>query len=568
MGVLERGGNAFDAAAAAGFVLQVVEPHLNGPGGEVPILFQAAGQEKPRVLCGQGVAPAAAKVAYFEDRGFQLIPGTGVLPAVVPGAFDAWMLLLRDHGTMTLRDVLTPAINYAMDGFPMAYRAAASIHAGAEFIARQWPTSAAVWLADGKAPAPGQKFATPAIGATYQRIIDEAEAASSDRQMQIEAARASFYRGFVADAIDRFMRIETPDGLGHRSAGLLTGDDMAHWHATYEDTVSCTYHGVDVHKAGAWTQGPAFLQCLQILKGYDLAAMAAEGPDFVHTIVETLKLALADRDVFYGDPNHVDVPLERLLSEAYAADRRALITDAANTMLRPGDATGDVEHRRDALLNRLEESPPMSGIGLGEPTFADLPEVEGDTVHIDVADRWGNLVAATPSGGWLQSAPAIPELGFNITTRGQMFWLDPTLPGALSPGRRPRTTLSPTLVTRNGKPYLGLGTPGGDQQEQWTLSTFLRLHDHRLNLQAAIDAPQFHTAHYLSSFYPRGFTPGTLFIEERFPEATRGELAERGHQILVQPGWSLGRVCGAGYVDGMLRAAATPRYMQAYAIGR
>ncbi|MEM9783155.1 MAG: gamma-glutamyltransferase, partial [Pseudomonadota bacterium] len=211
---------------------------------------------------------------------------------------------------------------------------------------------------------------------------------------------------------------------------------------------------------------------------------------------------------------------------------------------------------------------PSAGIGLGEPTFADLPEVEGDTVHLDVVDRWGNLVSATPSGGWLQSSPAVGGLGFSVTTRGQMFWLDPGLPGALGPGRRPRTTLTPTLITRDGQPYLGIGTPGGDQQEQWSLSTFLRIFQQRLGLQAAIDAPQFHTAHYISSFFPRGFAPGVLHIEDRFPEATRQALAARGHVLAEQPGWSLGRVCAAGFSDGMVRAAATPRYMQAYAVGR
>ena len=209
------------------------------------------------------------------------------------------------------------------------------------------------------------------------------------------------------------------------------------------------------------------------------------------------------------------------------------------------------------------------GPGGGEPTFADLPEVEGDTVQLDVADRWGNLVAATPSGGWLQGAPAVPGLGFNVTTRGQMFWLDERLPSHLAPGRRPRTTLTPTVLTRDGRPVAGLGSPGGDQQEQWTLGLLLRHLHQGLNLQAAIDAPLFHTAHYVNSFAPRAFTPGVVHVEERFPEAVRDELAKRGHRLVVQPPWSLGRLCAAGFTrSGLVRAAATPRFMQAYAVGR
>ncbi|MEM6974162.1 MAG: gamma-glutamyltransferase family protein [Pseudomonadota bacterium] len=567
-GILERGGNAFDAAVATGFALQIVEPHLNGPGGEVPILFQSAGAARPRVLCGQGVAPRLATIERFAAEGLDRVPGTGLMPAVVPGAFDAWMMLLRDFGTLRLRDVLEPAIGYAQHGFPLAHRAAASIHAGAAFFSREWPTSAAVWTPGGAAPKPGARFASPAIAGTYRRILAEAEAASTAREPQIEAARDAFYRGFVAEAVDRFMRTEIADGLGERRAGLLRADDMARWRASYEDTVAVPFGDVAVHKAGPWCQGPMLLQCLRMLDGLELPDMAANGPDFVHRVVETMKLALADRDAFFGDPDHVEVPLDRLLSVEYAAERRASIGETADRSFRPGAATPCWAERRDRLLAQIGDPAPSAGIGLGEPTFADLPEVEGDTVHLDVVDRWGNLVSATPSGGWLQSSPAVGELGFSVTTRGQMFWLDATLPCALGPGRRPRTTLTPTLITRDGEPCLGIGTPGGDQQEQWTLSTFLRIFQQRLGLQAAIDAPQFHTAHYISSFFPRGFTPGVLHIEDRFPEATRRALAERGHLLAEQPGWSLGRVCAAGFSDGMVRAAATPRYMQAYAVGR
>lgn len=567
-GILERGGNAFDAAVATAFVLQIVEPHLNGPGGDMVALFQRADADSPSVLCGQGVAPARATIPEFTSRGFTHVPGTGHLPAVVPGAFGAWMHMLAAYGTMRLRDVLSPSIEYATNGFPAAYRAAASIAAGAEFMAAEWPSSAAVWLPHGHAPKPGVLIKTPAIGATYARILAEAEAASSDREAQIEAARNAFYAGFVADAIDRFLQIPIADGTGGRHAGLLDGADMARWRPSEEPTLSLSFRGVEVHKAGAWTQGPTFLQSLAILDGFDLDRVIGDDEAFVHHVVETMKLTLADREGALGDPAHVDVPLEQLLSPHYAAERRGEIADTADHKLRLGSAIPNAGARHEALMRLSGAQAPQSAIGLGEPTFADLPEVEGDTVHFDIIDRHGNIVSATPSGGWLQSSPAVPELGFNITTRGQMFWLDDALPGALAPGRRPRITLTPTIVKRDDGAMLGIGTPGGDQQEQWILSTLLRIVVARAGLQAAIDAPQFHTTHYIASFFPRTYEPGTIRIEDRFSEATRAALRERGHTVVEQGSWSLGRVCAAGRMDGMVRAAATPRFMEAYAIGR
>jgi len=568
-GILERGGNALDAAVATGFTLQIVEPHLNGPGGEVPILLMGAGWDRPKVICGQGVAPAAASIARLRGMGVTRMPGTGFLPAVVPGAFDAWMLLLRDHGTMRLRDVLEPAISYAERGFPVVHRAAESIHAAAGVFRRHWPGSAEIWLPGGEAPMPGRTLRTPGIAAAYARLLAEAEAAGGDRETQIEAARAAWYRGFVAEAVDRFYRGEMPDGAGTFHQGLLTGQDMAEWQAGYDETVSIDYAGVTVHKTGPWGQGPVLLQALRILEQRDIAGMDPASDAFVHTAAEAMKLALADRDAWYGDPDFSDIPLARLLSPDYAAERAAMISDSASQELRPGPAAGGAEARRAALLALVAAPVEAAGAGAGEPTFADLPEIEGDTVHLDAVDRWGNLVAATPSGGWLQSAPAIPGLGFNITTRGQMFWLDERLPSHLAPKRRPRTTLTPTLLTRDGRPVLGLGSPGGDQQDQWTLGMLLRHLHHGLNIQAAIDAPLFHTAHYVNSFAPRAFTPGKLLVEERFPAAVVAALRARGHQVVPQPPWSLGRLCAAGYTrDGGIRAAATPRFVQAYAVGR
>jgi gamma-glutamyltranspeptidase/glutathione hydrolase len=567
MSILERGGNAFDAAVATGFTLQIVEPHLNGPGGEVPIILWKAGDEAPKVICGQGTAPAAATIDRFDELGLKLVPGTGLLAGVVPGAFDAWMMMLRDYGTMTLEDVLTPAMGYARNGFPLVRRAVQAIHAVDEFFRTNWPSSAKVWLQNGKPPKPDQLYRTPGIADTYQRICDEARDAGSDRVGQIEAARNAYYRGFVAEAIGRFYASnEMMDTTGRPHFGLLTADDMARWEATYETPAHYDYHGARVYKTGPWGQGPVLLQMLALLKGFDLAALDPLGADYVHLITECTKLAMADRDVFYGDPNVSDIPLETLLSDDYNVARRGLVGQEASLELRPGDLPG-AQARRAAILERAGCETPV-GPGMGEPTFVDLPEVEGDTVHLDVIDRWGNIVSATPSGGWLQSSPVIPELGFPLTTRGQMFWLAKGLPSSLVPLSRPRTTLSPTMIGRDGKAWLALGTPGGDQQDQWTATVLLRHLHHGFNLQAAIDASLFNTRHNPASFYPRSRSPGELLIEDRYPKPTLAALTERGHKLKVEGSWALGRVCAAGFADGMFKAAATPRFMQGYAVGR
>ncbi|WP_426958673.1 gamma-glutamyltransferase family protein [Muricoccus radiodurans] len=568
MSVLERGGNAFDAAAAAGFVLQIVEPHLNGPGGEVPIILNRHDRPEPVVICGQGPLPLGATLERFAALGLAQVPGTGLLPSVVPGAFDAWMLLLRDHGTWTPGAVLEAAIGYAESGFPVLPRVSATILAAQEMFPAEWPSSAEVWLPGGEVPRPRALHRTPAIAATYRRIVAEAEAAGGDRVGQIEAARNAFYRGFVAEAVDRFYRTaELLDSTGRRNRGVLTGDDLARYAAPVEPTVSRDHRGVTVHKTGPWGQGPVMLQVLALLDGFDLASMDPAGEEFLHVVVECIKLAYADREVFYGDPDAVDVPLATLLSDDYAAARRRLITAEASHALIPGDLPGAAERMARVLAMAGAETP--AGIGGGEPTFAALPVEWGDTVHLDVVDRWGNLVSATPSGGWLQSSPVVPGLGFPISTRGQMTWLEPGHPSTLRPGMRPRTTLTPTLVTRDGEAYLGIGTPGGDQQDQWTLGVLLRHLHHGLDLQAAIDMPLFTSRHFPQSFHPRTCEPGLLLMEERFGPAVIEGMRRRGHQVSVQGPWSLGRVCAAGRRrDGQVMAAATPRLMQAYATGR
>jgi gamma-glutamyltranspeptidase/glutathione hydrolase len=534
MAVLERGGNAFDAAVAAGFALQVVEPHMNGLGGDLPLIFWRDGA--PTVLCGQGPAPAAASVASFRALGLSLVPGTGYLAACVPGAFDAWLTLLRDHGTWELADVLAFAIGYARDGYPLTPGIARAIRA----LEPSWTTSLALWR---EAP----RLRNPLLADTYERL---ARCGGATREARIDAARDAFYRGFVAEAVVAAVAVPAMDSTGSAHAGVLSGDDLAGFSASYEAPVSLRFRDWTVLKTGPWGQGPAFLQQLAMID--DLGPFL--GVDHVHAVVEGAKLAFADRDAWYGDS--APVPLERLLSASYAAERRALIGETASSELRPG------------LGGRLPEivAPAAAAAGVGEPTR----DAHGsDTCHLDVADRWGNLVSATPSGGWLQSSPAIDGLGFCLGTRAQMFWLEDGLPASLVGGRRPRTTLSPSMAVRDDGTVMAFGTPGGDQQDQWSFEFFLARAVFGLGLQAAIDAPMFHTTHFPSSFYPRAAEPRRVEVEGRLPAATVESLRARGHDVLVGDDWEHGRLSAiARSPDGLLRAAANPRGMQGYAVGR
>lgn len=569
MRMLELGGAAADAAAAAGFVLNVVEPHLNGPLGDMPAMIWPAGDDHPTVICGQGTAPAGATIDHYRAEGLDLIPGSGLLATVVPGQFDAFMLMLRDHGRLALREVMAPAIHYARHGHPVLPRVAATIADMAQVFRDEWPTSAPVFLPGGQAPAPGALFANPMLADFWDRLVSEAEAATG-REAQIEAARRAFHQGFVAEAIDDYLRDAcVMDATGARRKGVLTGQDMADWRASYEPALSVTHAGWDVFKCGAWTQGPVLLQALQMLAGDDLAALDPVGDAFVHRVTEALKLAFADREAYYGDPTGFDVPTEVLISAAYGAARRDLISDTASLDQRPGRVPG-FDHLADAFLARAARPVPQDrGIGIGEPTMAHLTEKRGDTVHIDVVDQWGNAVSATPSGGWLKSNPVIPGLGVPLNTRAQMFWLDEGLPTSLAPGRRPRTTLSPSMARAPDGTRLAFGTPGGDQQDQWQLAFLLRVIHYGMNLQQAIDGPLFHTGHLQSSFYPRGTMPGHLMAEPHFPTATLDALRARGHRLELADPWTVGRLTAASVSPGgLLKAAATPRLMQAYAVGR
>ena len=574
MSTLEKGGNAFDAACATAFTLQVVEPHLNGPGGDVPVIMFDVRKGCPEVICGQGPAPAGATIAHYRSLGLDMMPGTGLLAACVPGMFDTWMTVLRDYGTMPLAEVLAPAIFYAREGHPLVERANATIATVERLFREHWPTSAAVYLRNGKVPATGTLFTNPAIADTYARVLREA-AGPGSREQEIERARKVWSQGFVAEAVDRFCRSqEIMDTSGRRNRGVLTGQDMARWQATIEPPLTYQYGRYTVCKLGPWAQGPVMLQQLALLKGFRLDGLDVTGPEFIHIVVEASKLAFADREKFYGDPKFEQIPIETLLSDAYNDERRKLIHQTASLELRPGSVEGF-----GAVIKLKQPSPhPQAGegregaavaaMGAGEPTVGRLGEMRGDTVHFDIVDRAGNMISATPSGGWLQSSPVIPELGFGLGTRGQMFWLEENHPASLKPGKRPRTTLSPTLALRDDEPYLAWGSPGGDQQDQWTTQFFLRHVHAGLNLQEAIDAPAWHSEHFPISFWPRTARPGVLVVESRVPADSRKELEKRGHVVEVGPAWSEGRLTAASRDGRRRKAAANPRGMQGYAAGR
>jgi gamma-glutamyltranspeptidase/glutathione hydrolase len=563
MALLESGGNAFDAAVAAGFVLQVVEPHLNGLGGEVPVVLWDASRGRVEVICGQGPAPKAVSIDRVKAMGVDEIPGTGLLAACVPGAFAGWMTLLRDHGTRRLEDVLRFAIEYAEAGYPIVPRIADVIGAVEDLFRAHWPTSAALYLRDG-VPRAGRRFRNPDLAATYGRLLAAAIAQGGSRERQIEGALGAFYSGFVAEAIEKHSRSDAMDSSGTPHPGLLTGADLANFKAAHEQAVAVDFAGWTVAKCGPWSQGPTFLQQLRLLEGFDLAGAGFLSADHIHTVVECAKLAFADREAWYGDPAFVDVDLERLLDPGYARSRRELVGTRASLELRPGALNGELPR-----LPHRGAQPIAEGHWTGTGAQG-VGEVRGDTVHVAVADRQGNLVACTPSGGWLQSSPVIDGLGFCLGTRAQMFNLDPKHPNRIQGGKRPRTTLSPSLALRDGQPALAFGTPGGDQQDQWSLEFFLAHAVFGHDLQAAIDAPMFHTSHFPSSFAPHDAFPGRVQVESRVAADVLDELRRRGHDVVESGPWSLGRLCAVGrdHDSGLMSAAASPRGGQGYAAGR
>ena len=546
-GIFARGGNAIDAAVAATFVEGVVNPHMHTIGGEAPMLIYSASARRVVAINGNMMAPARATIEHYRSLGVELIPGAGLLAAGVPAAFDALVTALGEFGTKTLAEVIEPALELAADGFPMHAGlsgidasdqefyagAGASIRQNAKHFLNKWPSSARVYMPDGKVPRPGAVIKNPALANFFKRALDaEAGAKNRGRKSALDAARERFYRGDIAREI-----VAWSDANG----GLLAAPDLAGFTTRIEAPVSADYRGVTVFKCGPWSQGPLFLQQLKLLEGFDLAAKGHNSADYIHSVIEAAKLSFADREAYYADPEFVDVPIDALLSERYASIRRELIEPHRASMeQRPGDPRA-----MRALRGAAPDTRPW---GSG-------------TIHVTAADRDGNMIAVTASGGWIPSSPVIDALGFPLGTRMQTFFLDEHHPNALKPGKRPRTTLSPSIAMRKGEPYLAFGTPGGDQQDQWTLQFFLNVIDFGMDLQTAIEAPKFSTPHFPATFYPHGSIPGVLRIEDRISSEVRDQLAARGHKIEVKPPWSEGHVLAVeiNTTTGVLAGGADPR---------
>ncbi|MBY0228833.1 MAG: gamma-glutamyltransferase family protein [Gemmataceae bacterium] len=527
--MLDKGGNAIDAGVAAGFALNLLKPTLNGLGGENPILVWHAKDKKAYSVSGQGFLAKVATLDAYRKLEIDRIPGDGYLGACVPAAFGTWAFALARFGTLTLADVLEPAIGFAADGFSMYPLLRHALQGLSRRFQAEWPSSAKLYLPGAKLPKVGDLHVNADWAATMKKAAaQEAKNKKHGRAEAIMAAVDWWYKGEVAERIVEWMKTPIKDASKRKHAGLLTRDDFAAWKPTLEEPATADYRGVTVVKCGPWTQGPVFLQQLKLLEGFDLAKMGHNSPTYIHTVAEAAKLAFADRERWYGDPAFVKVPLDRLLSKEYADERRKLIDPKkASLEMRPGDGPprkpGDVTE----LMEDVSDSH------------------DHDTTHACSVDAHGNLFAATCSGGWIPSSPVIPGLGFPMGTRGQMFDLDGHRPNAPAPRKRPRTTLTPSLALKKGEPWMAFGTPGGDQQDQWTLQFFLNVVDFGMGLQEAIDAPSFHSTHFPSSFYPRKAVPGGLVCEDRISEATRKELASRGHKVTAVGPWRNGIVMAA-----------------------
>ena len=555
--MLADGGNAADAACAMGLAQQILEPHMNGPAGEVPILVRPQGGERVYAISGQGVAPAAATIDAFEALGRDRVPGSGLLGATVPGAIDAWCLLLEHFGTRSFAEVSAPTRAMAERGHPLEGFLRDTLVLLEDRFRTLWPTSAALYT---PTPAIGTAMRNPAWAGVLDEMAEAERGAGGGREAGIHAARDVFYRGRVAEIIDRFAQTEVADEDGQRDTGFLRGDDLARYQGSIGDALSIESMGATIHKCGPWTQGPVFLQQTRLVEGIDLDGLRAGDADALHHWIECAKLAFADREACYGDPDFAAVPLDELLSTKYAEERRALVDpESASLEIRPG---------RGALPAGW---PWVSDQALppAEPQAFAAAKGRGDTTHLDAVDTEGTLVAATPSGGWIMSSPVIPEIGIPLGTRGQMFALDRDHPNALEPGKRPRTTLTPSQATLPDGRHIAFGTPGGDQQDQWTHQFFLRLLGERPDeLQPAIDAPSVNIHHVPSSFYPRLALPGAVAAEARLPADTVASLQARGHRVARSGAWEHGRVMAVARDprSGLCEAAASPRSCVAYAI--
>lgn len=545
--ILKAGGNATDAGVAVGLCINVLEPHLTGLGGVAPIMTYDAAMRRVETISGLGRWPAAISSAWYRDNFGGDMP-EGIPRTVTPAAAGAWLDALARHGTMTFAQVAAPALALAEEGFPVYPRLAAIFANDAETLAR-WPSSAGTFLPGGRAPREREVWRQPDLAATLRRLM-AAERGAANREAGLEAARALFYEGELAEAMARFCAAE---------GGLLTGDDLARFRVGHEAPVSVGYGDYEVFACGPWCQGPVIPQALAILAGYDLPALGHNSADYLHLVAEALKLAFADRDKFYGDPDFVPVPIAGLVSPGYAATRRALLDPARAWPAMPpsgdprpflgnGHAPLDVTPHRPELVS----APPGP-----------------DTAYCCVVDRTGNAFSATPSDSAL-SSPLVPGLGIALSTRGSQGWLDPAHASAVAPGKRPRLTPNPALALRQGELFMPFGCPGGDGQTQAMLQVFLNVAEFGMNPQRAIEEPRVISESFPDSFWPHGYAPGLLNVEGRIAPEVRAELARRGHRINDWPDWN-GAACSvcAIVVDpatGTRVGGADPR-RECYALG-
>jgi gamma-glutamyltranspeptidase / glutathione hydrolase len=566
MRLLQQGGNAVDAGCAALLAASVIEISHFSFGGEVPIIIKAA-KAAPAVINGQGIAPKLATREFFLDRARRgqreegpvytgapeyvsineggarpgAIPSSGILPATVPGVLDAVIVALDTYGTRSLAEVMQPAIEMA-DGFPIDELRVSYIERTRKIFER-WPSSAKVFLPNGRVPKVGEIFAQPDLARTLREIVAaERGAKAKGRHAALVAARDYFYKGAIAKRISEF---------SEKNGGLLRAADFAAFRAKLEEPTKTTYRGYEVYKTGFWAQGPAMLELLNILEGYDLRATKHNSADYIHTLVEAMKLAFADRDKYYGDPDFVKVPANELLSKDYATMRRTLIDKMRASMeQRPGDPVN-----KTALL-----------AGNRQPTLtgeSKVPEAEraNDTTCVNVIDKDGNVFTATPSGAWLPAVVA-GDTGVLMGQRMQSFLLEANHPNVLAPGKRPRVTLTPTLVMKDGKPLLALSTPGGDNQDQSLLQVLFNIIEFDMNVQEAVEAPRFQTLHLVSSFDDHRFNPGQLKIEDRVGKDILSALLTRGHKVEAVSAWgnaSAPTVIMLRPDSGVIEAGADPR---------
>jgi gamma-glutamyltranspeptidase/glutathione hydrolase len=566
MRLLQQGGNAVDAGCATILAASVIEISHFSFGGEVPIIIKTA-KSAPVVINGQGIAPRLATREFFLERakrgereegpvyrgspeyvsinegGAQpgIIPSSGILPATVPGVLDAVVVALDQFGTKSLAEVMQPAIELA-DGFPIDELRVSYIERTRKIFER-WPTSAKLFLPNGRVPKVGEMFSQPDLARTLREIVAaEHSAKAKGRHTALVAARDYFYKGAIAKRIAEF---------AEKNGGLLRANDFAAFHAKVEEPVKTTYRGYEIYKTGFWAQGPSMLELLNILEGYDLRAAKHNSADYIHTLVEAMKLAFADRDKFYGDPDFVKVPASELLSKDYAAMRRNLIDDHRASMeQRPGDPL----HKAPLL----QGSPQPSLTGESK-----VPEAEraNDTTCVNVIDKDGNVFSATPSGAWLPAVVA-GDTGVLMGQRMQSFLLEAGHPNVLEPGKRPRVTLTPTLVMKDGKPLLVLSTPGGDNQDQSLVQVLFNILEFGMNVQEAVEAPRFQTLHLVSSFDDHRFNPGELKIEDRIGKDVFSTLQSRGHKVEAVSAWgnaSAPTVIMLRPDTGIIEAGADPR---------